>query len=83
MDGDKNEDDCPPPLARRDGCESDSDDDEEDVEVIEIVQPAQKHSSNKQKKRKKAPATKPKHRLKGTKTNKKKTISVARPRQER
>ena len=47
LDGDKDEDDCPPPLARRDGCESDSDDDEEDVEVIEIVRPAQKHSSNK------------------------------------
>ena len=45
-----------------------TDDDEEDVEVIGIVRPAQKHSSNKQKKRKKAPATKPKHGLKGTKT---------------
>ena len=59
-----------------------ADDDEEDVEVIEIVCPAQKHSSNKQNKRKKAPATKPKHGLKGTKTNKKKTISVARPRND-
>ena len=57
-----------------------AEDDEEDVEVIGIVRPAQKHSSNKQKKRKKAPATKPKHGLKSTKTNKKKTISVARPR---
>ena len=69
-DDDDDADESPPPLFQ---YESDSDDEEDCVEVVEIKRPAQK-------KRKKAPANT--HGLKSTKTNKKKTICAARPRND-
>ena len=73
LDDDGNDDDEPPPLFQYESDSDDDSDDEDCVEVVGIKRPAQR-------KRKKAPENT--HGLKSTKTNKKKTICEARPRND-